>query len=416
MDDASAPRPRKAFDLALSALLALGYGAPLILFIGAGVVAAGSAFGGGGAFVALAAVVGTAVAVTALVHRTVVAQGRLNAVRAAEILILVVLPMWGLAYSHALGSPTCTVRSSDFDTAVFRPFAEPAILGLVAFHSVTALAYFVSRKRPRALRPFGEATVHALLGAGIVVHAVVAVHIARWAIVGVVLAPIFLPCLAPLLTVALYVAELRARLRRRGLEAALASPFVKSDSVYRKGPVQEPLPPAPRVHRGMLLRLFATSPVVLGVYAVIHAAWLGHATGALDVVTNTCGHVLSTMPVVMLPENGHYLCTVAAHGHPSLVRPERLGRRGGVVIVVNRQLAIANAFEDLLHERWPLFGRVARRLYDRLALPICRHLKARWLADLTYVVMKPAEWIFALTLLLLDPDDPELRVGRMYRF
>jgi hypothetical protein len=29
--------------------------------------------------------------------------------------------------------------------------------------------------------------------------------------------------------------------------------------------------------------------------------------------------------------------------------------------------------------------------------------------------MKPAEWLFSLTLLLLDPREPEDRIGRMYR-
>ncbi|HEU4534058.1 MAG TPA: DUF6688 family protein, partial [Polyangiaceae bacterium] len=208
------------------------------------------------------------------------------------------------------------------------------------------------------------------------------------------------------------VAERRARLRRRGLEAALAEARAPADSPYRAGP---PGPPAPRVHRGALARALALSPALLGAHAVVQALWLGHAGAALDVVTNTCGHVLSRVPVVVLEHDCHYLCTVAARGHAWLVRPERLGRRHGVTIVVNRQLAIANAFEDLLHERWPRFGRFARRAYDRLGLPLSRYLRRPWLADLTYLAMKPAEWLFALALLFLDRGDPERRIDRMYR-
>jgi hypothetical protein len=96
------------------------------------------------------------------------------------------------------------------------------------------------------------------------------------------------------------------------------------------------------------------------------------------------------------------------------VKPLRPGRRRGQPIVVNRQLAIANAFEDLLHERWPRFGRFARRTYDRLGLPVSRVIRWRWLADLVYLAMKPAEWLFLLALMIFDRDR-EARIDRMYR-
>ena len=44
----------------------------------------------------------------------------------------------------------------------------------------------------------------------------------------------------------------------------------------------------------------------------------------------------------------HYLCTVAAGGHEKVVKPIRLGRRHGHEVIVNRQLCIANAFEQVL--------------------------------------------------------------------
>jgi len=89
--------------------------------------------------------------------------------------------------------------------------------------------------------------------------------------------------------------------------------------------------------------------------------------------------------------------------------------RRGQVILVNRQLAVANAFEDLLHARWPRFGAFARRVYDRLGWPVSRWIRRRWLADAVYLAMKPAEWAFYVALLLLDPAAPEARIGRMYR-
>ena len=46
--------------------------------------------------------------------------------------------------------------------------------------------------------------------------------------------------------------------------------------------------------------------------------------------------------------DGHYLCTVAAGGHKKIVKPLRLGTRKNQTIVVNRQLCIANAFEEVI--------------------------------------------------------------------
>jgi hypothetical protein len=37
------------------------------------------------------------------------------------------------------------------------------------------------------------------------------------------------------------------------------------------------------------------------------------------------------------------------------------------------------------------------------------------LADLLYLAMKPAEWLFYLVLLVFDSECPEARIDRMYR-
>ncbi|MBN1610711.1 MAG: hypothetical protein JW940_29040 [Polyangiaceae bacterium] len=121
------------------------------------------------------------------------------------------------------------------------------------------------------------------------------------------------------------------------------------------------------------------------------------------------------MPITQLPGDCHYLCTVAARGHARIVRPLRLGRRHGRPILVNRQLAVANAFEDLLRERWPRFGAWARRIYDRLGPDICRFIRSPWLSDAVYVGMKPLEWGFYVAPLVFDPGPPEVRIDRMYR-
>ncbi len=111
--------------------------------------------------------------------------------------------------------------------------------------------------------------------------------------------------------------------------------------------------------------------------------------------------------------DAHYLCTVAAGGHPRLVRPQRLGWRHNHKIIVNRQLCIANAFEELIAQRAPGFHRIVRHVYDRYGFPIARHIKTPIAADITYILMKPLEYLFLLVLYLSDMN-PENRIARQY--
>lgn len=109
----------------------------------------------------------------------------------------------------------------------------------------------------------------------------------------------------------------------------------------------------------------------------------------------------------------HYLCTVGAAGHRKLVRPIRMGERHGHQVVVNRQLQIANAFEQILEERFPRFHRTIRYLYDRYGYPISRHIHQPWQADLIYLLMKLAEWLFLIIIYLHD-QQPENRIALQY--
>jgi hypothetical protein len=113
----------------------------------------------------------------------------------------------------------------------------------------------------------------------------------------------------------------------------------------------------------------------------------------------------------------HYLCSVAANGHPLLVKPLRVGVRHGRPIICNRQLLVANAFEELLEENFPSVHRVIRRNYDRVGDFIHKDYtpyKNPWLCDLIYLLMKPADWCF-LTVLYLCDRKPEERIARQYR-
>ncbi|MCM3766968.1 DUF6688 family protein [Neobacillus niacini] len=116
---------------------------------------------------------------------------------------------------------------------------------------------------------------------------------------------------------------------------------------------------------------------------------------------------------IMVSGDGHYLCTVSARGHKKLVKPIRAGIRRGSRIAVNRQLLIANAFENILEQYTPNLHTVIRGFYDRYGYPLSRHIRSKWSADLVYLLMKPLEWFFLIVLYTVD-HKPENRIHIQY--
>lgn len=138
------------------------------------------------------------------------------------------------------------------------------------------------------------------------------------------------------------------------------------------------------------------------------------ADGCVKMFAMTADWTFSTqIPPPPLDYDGHYLCTVAAGGHRKLVRPLRMGNRRGVSIVVNRQLMVANAFEELLAEKAPRLHGKIRRFYDTHGYPLSRLITTPLRADIIYILMKPLEWLFAFALYLFSTD-PEERISRQY--
>ena len=109
----------------------------------------------------------------------------------------------------------------------------------------------------------------------------------------------------------------------------------------------------------------------------------------------------------------HYLCTVAAGGHRQVVKPKRLGIRHGHEVIVNRQLCIANAFEQILEERTPRVHKIVRHVYDTYGFPIAKMIHSKYVADGVYILMKPLEWCFVVVLYLVEVH-PENRIALQY--
>lgn len=165
--------------------------------------------------------------------------------------------------------------------------------------------------------------------------------------------------------------------------------------------------------RWALYALLLTLPL-LCVIVVILLLFGQKPDSVIRAFTETADWTLSTKvapPEVMV--DAHYLCTVALRGHEKLVRPTRMGLRRGERIVVNRQLCVANAFEQLLEERTPRFHRAVRKFYDTYGYPVSRHIRTPLAADAVYLIMKPLEWLFVAVLYLFDAK-PEDRIARQY--
>ena len=114
-----------------------------------------------------------------------------------------------------------------------------------------------------------------------------------------------------------------------------------------------------------------------------------------------------------LPHQGHYLCTVAARGSRKIVKPLRTGQRNGKNIIVNRQLLIANAFEEIIQNKLPQTHRIIRSLYDNFGLPLSKYINTPRRSNITYILMKPLEWLFLLFIYLFCIS-PEENINRQY--
>ena len=114
-----------------------------------------------------------------------------------------------------------------------------------------------------------------------------------------------------------------------------------------------------------------------------------------------------------LDHRGHYLCTVAVCGDPKVVKPLRIGKRHGYEIVVNRQLLIANAFEELIQESTPQIHRIIRALYNKYGYPLSKKITTAQGSNITYRLMKPLEYFFLLVLYSCVYR-PEVKINKQY--
>lgn len=116
----------------------------------------------------------------------------------------------------------------------------------------------------------------------------------------------------------------------------------------------------------------------------------------------------------ILDHTGHYLCTVAAKGNPNLVKPLYIGKRHYRPIIVNRQLQIANAFEEMLQDFSPKIHQLVRGNYDKYGYNLSKKINSELGSNITYILMKPLEILFLISLYFLQTN-PEHKISKQYR-
>ncbi|KNY29822.1 DUF6688 domain-containing protein [Pseudobacteroides cellulosolvens] len=216
----------------------------------------------------------------------------------------------------------------------------------------------------------------------------------------------FYLCLFPFNCIILYISAV--------IKAVGAYIPEEKETVYKNAILQK-LNIILRNSKSWPLAIVVLTIPILAVVMIVLVILGQHPDAAIKAFTETSDWLLSqkiSPPSVEAP-SGHYLCTVSLRGHRRVVKPLRYGLRHNNKIVVNRQLCVANAFEDLLKERVPKGHRVIRYIYDKYGYPLSKHIKTPLSADVVYILMKPLEWIFVAVLYLMDRK-PENRIAGQY--
>lgn len=307
-----------------------------------------------------------------------------------DVLAVVVYPvLYIMFFDFGQDNDCCS------DSAAFSPDHRLSFYVLIV---LCIAVYFYCVFRKRTAPPLAELFVNIFLVTGIIFNILLLFHIAEW-----------ISVLANSTIILLFIMML-GKNHRMVMKQLAAIPEDAPKNALLKFLTAHPLIKFP-------VLLVASLPV-LALLACVLLLFGQKPDSFVRAFTDTYKHGFSQLDYMC--ENvscgGHFLCSVAAKGHPGIVKPERLGVRGGALIMCNRQLLVSNAFEELLEEKMPRLHRLIRRQYNKVGNMIYKHygvFNRKGVADFVYVLMKPAEWIFLIVLYLSDRN-PENRIARQY--
>ncbi len=93
-----------------------------------------------------------------------------------------------------------------------------------------------------------------------------------------------------------------------------------------------------------------------------------------------------------------FVATAASHGHASLVGPFFETEHRGQRLRANQQLITLWQFEKRWQQRFPNGHRSFRRFYNYFGRNVASQIRSPWLADVTFLALKPVEWLAKICL------------------
>jgi len=316
-----------------------------------------------------------------------------NITRILELVTIIVIPLFFLfGFSDRIND--CCSESA--------PFSPEHSLTIYALIGLCILAYFISAYKKEIISPIVETFINSLLLGGIVLNIFIAIQVQipiLWSLGNI---PVVLLFMLQLINnqkkVAAY--SLNFDLSTLNIVEKWAWKLLNS-KLFLKIP--------------LLLVLCLPILTLLSAFLLLFGQ---KPNSIIRAFTDTYKHGFSQLDYMCdnVQCGGHFLCSVAAKGHTNIVSPTRLGERGGHTIMCNRQLLIANAFEELVEEKLPQTNQFIRRNNNKVGNVIHRYygiFNLKLIADIVYVIMKPLEWIFLLVLYTFDRN-PENRIAKQY--
>ncbi len=105
-----------------------------------------------------------------------------------------------------------------------------------------------------------------------------------------------------------------------------------------------------------------------------------------------------------VPPPDCYIATAAAQGHANFVGSKLVQLANGNSMQVNRQLQIFKCAELALLAVAPRMHKPLRKTYDVIGKPLARRIRNPFLADVAYLLLKPAEWLAGYVLYMIVPE------------
>jgi len=322
----------------------------------------------------------------------------LTLIRIIEVWTICLVPAFFLTFADLDQQNDCCT-----DSALFSPAHR---IGIYILIFLCTAAYFYSSYRKHIAPPVIEVLTNCFLMVGVVLNVLICIHLnpqelgaALWLFGNIPIIMLFI---------------LKLSHNQKILSDYLQKEISLSDNVFTKISLKI-LQANPFIKFPVLLIIGL--PVILLLTLLLFA--FGQKPDTLiRAFTDTYKHGFSQLDYMCdnVECGGHFLCSVGANGHRTIVKPVRYGERNGSKIICNRQLLISNAFEELVQEKTPAVHKFIRRNYNKVGNLIHKHyhvFKNKIISDIVYLLMKPLELVFLLILYTFDKK-PEDRIAKQY--